>query len=119
MQKYLKLTKHLIQEFEGVELEQVPRSQNTAADEILKLASSENGRMDENLAMEIHKHPCIEEVPTFIIQSGSSWMTLIVSFLHDGHLPQDPDEARKIKKGQPDSLSLMTSYTKEVSPCHT
>ena len=98
MQKYLRLTKHLTQEFEKVEFEQVPRSQNTAVDEISMLTSSEDGRMDEDLAMEIQKHPSIEEVPTFIIQNGSNWMTPIVSFLQDGHLPQDPDEARKIKK---------------------
>ena len=67
MQKYLKLTKHLFQEFEEVEFEQVPRSQNTAVDEISMLTSSEDGRMDEDLAMEIQKHPSIEEVPTFII----------------------------------------------------
>ena len=53
MQKYLKLTKHLFQEFEEVEFEQVPRSQNIVADEISKLASLEDGRMDEDLAMEI------------------------------------------------------------------
>ena len=41
MQKYLKLTKHLTQEFEEVEFVQVPRSQNIAADKISKLASSE------------------------------------------------------------------------------
>ena len=81
-----------------MEFEQVPRSQNTAADEISKLASSEDGRMDEDLAMEIQKHPSIEEVQTFIIQDGSSWMTPILSFLQDGHLPQDPGEAKKIKK---------------------
>ena len=98
MQKYLKLTKHLIQEFEEVEFEQVPRSQNMAADEISKLVSSEDGRMDEDLAMEIQKHPNIEEVPTFIIQDGSSWMTPILSLLLDGHLPQDPGKAKKIKK---------------------
>ena len=72
MQKYLKLTKHLTQEFEEVEFVQVPRSQNMAADEISKLASSEEGWMDKDLAMEIQKHPSIEEVPTFTIQSGSS-----------------------------------------------
>ena len=98
MQKYLKLTKHLIQEFEEVEFEQVPRSQNMVADEISKLASLEDGRIDEDLAMEIQKHPSIEEVQTFIIQDRSSWMTPILSFLRDGHLPQDPGEARKIKK---------------------
>ena len=54
--------------------------------------------MDKDLAMEVQKHPSIEEVPTFTIQSGSSWMTPIVSFLQDGHLLQDVDEARKIRK---------------------
>ena len=68
------------------------------ADEILNLASSEEGGMNKDLAMEVHKHPSIEEVLTFTIQSGSSWMTPIVSFLQDGHLPQDADEARKIRK---------------------
>ena len=69
--------------------------------------------------MEVQKHPSIEEVPTFTIQSMNSWMTPIISFLQDGHLPQDADEARKIKRGQPDSRFLMTPYTKEASPCLT
>ena len=98
MQKYLRLTKHLAQEFDKVEFVQVPRNQNMVADEISKLASSEEGGMNKDLAMEVQKHSSIEEVPTFTIQSGSSWMTPIVSFLQDGHLPQDADEARKIRK---------------------
>ena len=98
MQKYLRLTKHLTHEFDKVEFVQVPRSQNMVADEISKLASSEEGGLNKGLAMEIQKHPSIEEVLTFIIQSVNSWMTPIVSFLQDGHLPQDVDEARKIKK---------------------
>ena len=69
-----------------MEFEQVPRSQNMEANEISKLASSEYGRMDEDLAMEIQKHPSIEEVQTFVIQDGSSWMTPILSFLQNGHL---------------------------------
>ena len=67
MQKYLKLTKHLTQEFEEVEFVQVLRSQNMAADEVLKLASSEEGGISTNLEMEVQKHPSIEEVPTFTI----------------------------------------------------
>ena len=54
--------------------------------------------MNKDLAMEVQKHPSIEEVPTFTIQSGSSWMTPIVSFLQDGHLSKHADEARKIRK---------------------
>ena len=98
MQKYLRLMKHLTQEFNKVELVQVPRSQNMVADEISKLASSEEGGSNKGLAMEVQKHLSIEEVPTFIIQSMNSWMKPIVSFLQDGHLLQDADEARKIKK---------------------
>ena len=92
------LTKHLAQEFDEVEFVQVPRSQNTVVDEISKLASSEEGGMNKDLAIEVQKHPSIEEVPTFTIQSGSSWMTPIILFLQEGHLPQDVDEARKIRK---------------------
>ncbi|XP_050264287.1 uncharacterized protein LOC126708547 [Quercus robur] len=98
MQKYLRLTKHLTQEFDTVEFVQIPRSQNMAADEVSKLASSEEGEISMDLAMEVKKHPSIEEVPTFIIQSANSWMTPIISFLQDGHLPQNTKEAKKIRK---------------------
>ena len=37
-------------------------------------------------------------MPTFTIQSINSWMTLIVSFLQDGHLLQNTEEAKKVKK---------------------
>ena len=98
MQKYLRLTRHLIYEFDKVVFVQVPRSQNMVADEISKLTSLEKGGRNKGLTMEVQKHPSIEEVPTFTIQSMNSWMTPIVSFLQDGYLPQDADEARKIKK---------------------
>ena len=69
------------------------------ADEVVKIASSEEGTMSNmGLVMGIQKHPSIEEVPTFTIQSTNSWMTPIVSFLQDGHLPQNAKEAKKIKK---------------------
>ncbi|XP_065630833.1 uncharacterized protein LOC136068090 [Quercus suber] len=98
MQKYLKLTKHLTKEFEKVEFIQIPRSQNRVADEVSKIASSEGTESKTDLMMEIQKNPSIEEILTFAVQSESSWMTPIMSFFQDGHLPQDADEARKIKK---------------------
>ena len=48
--------------------------------------------------MEVQKRPNIEEIQTFVIQSESSWMTLILSFLQDGRLSQDVKEARKVRK---------------------
>ena len=98
MQKYLRLTKHLTQEFDTAEFIQIPRSQNMGTNEVSKLASSEKGEISTDLAMEVQKHLRIEEVLTFIIQSANSWMTPIMSFLQDGHLPQNTEEAEKIKK---------------------
>ena len=72
MQKYLRLTRHLMREFDEVEFVQVPRNQNILADEISKLASSEEGGLSKNLTMKIQKHPSIEEVPTLAIQSTNS-----------------------------------------------
>ena len=63
-----------------------------------KQASSEERPTSTGLEMEVQKHLSIDEVSTFTIQSTSSWMTLILSFLQDGHLPQDIDEAKKVRK---------------------
>ena len=72
MQKYLRLTRHLMREFDKVEFVQVTKNQNVLADEISKLASSEEGGLSKNLTMEVQKHPSIEEVPTLAIQSTNS-----------------------------------------------
>ena len=87
MQKNLRLTKHLTQEFDRVEFVQIPRSQNMIADKIVKLALSEERPMSLGSEMKVQKHPNIEEVSIFAIQSTNSWMTPIISFLQDGRLP--------------------------------
>ena len=58
--------------FDEVEFIQVPRNQNALADEISKLASLEIGELSNNLAMEVQKHPNIEEAPTLMIQNTNS-----------------------------------------------
>ena len=64
-----------------MEFMQIPWSQNIKPDEVLKLASSEGGEIITDLAMEVQKHPNIEEIATFTIQSTSNWMTPIISYL--------------------------------------
>ena len=112
MQKYVRLTKHLTQEFDRVEFAQIPRSQNMMAVELSKLALSEEEGISANLEMEVQKHPSIEEVPTFAIQKVSSWMTPIMAFIQDEHR-----KPRKSGREQPGLQSSMTPYTKEASPC--
>ena len=53
MQRYLRLMKHLIQEFDEVEFMQILRSQNMIADEVAKLASSKEGVASTGLVMEV------------------------------------------------------------------
>ena len=47
------MTRHLTREFDKVEFVQVPRNQNVLADEISKLALSEEGGPSKNLTMEV------------------------------------------------------------------
>jgi len=68
------------------------------ADEVAKLASLEEGAASIGLMTEVQKRPNIEEISTFAIQSTGSWMTTIIFFLQDRHLPQDTEEARKVKR---------------------
>ena len=59
--------KHLAQEFDKLKVVQIPKRQNMAADEIAKMALSEEGSTSMELNMKVQKHPSIEEVPTFVI----------------------------------------------------
>ncbi|XP_030940084.1 uncharacterized protein LOC115965011 [Quercus lobata] len=67
-------------------------------DELEKHSSSEAELTSIDLKVEVQRRPGVEEVHTFIVQSGSSWMTPILSFLQDGRLPQDVEEATKVRK---------------------
>ena len=89
------------------------------ANEVLKLSSSEEGEISMDLVMEVQKHPSIEEVPTFTIQSANNWMTPIISFLQDRHLPQNTEKLKRSGRGQPNLQSSMTPNTREVFPCLT
>ena len=55
MQKYLKLIKHVAQEFDKLEFVWIPRGQNMAANEIAKMASSEERSTSMELNMEVQK----------------------------------------------------------------
>ena len=64
-----------------MEFTQIPRSQKMIADEVSKLASSEEKGISTNLEMEVQRHPSIEEMPMFVVQRVSSWMTPIMAFI--------------------------------------
>ena len=51
------------------------------ADEVSKLASSDEGGISTDLEMEMQKHPSIEEMPMFAVEKASNWMTSIMAFI--------------------------------------
>ena len=53
MQKYLKLMKHLTQEFNKVEFVRIPKSQNMVAVEVVKLTLLEEGAANMGLVTEV------------------------------------------------------------------
>ena len=61
MHKYVRLMKHLTREFDRVEFAQIPRNQNMMADEVSKLASSEEGGISMNLEMEVKNTPALKK----------------------------------------------------------
>lgn len=53
MQKYLKLTNQLVQEFNQVDFTEVPQSQNSEASEVARQASSEEQTSSLDLKVEV------------------------------------------------------------------
>ena len=94
MTKYLKLVRNAMKYFNEVILVQVPREQNTEADTLAKLASSDEVT-DQHIEVQYSLSHLEEEVSS--VDINNSWMTPIINYLEDETLPSDPVEVRKLK----------------------
>ena len=64
MKKYLQLTSQLIDEFDNVKLELIPREENSIADEVARLGSTEDAQATVGLLMEVQTTPSIDGLQT-------------------------------------------------------
>ena len=94
MAKYLNLVRNTIRWFDEVTFVQVPREQNTEADNLAKLASSEEAI---NQQIEIQYSPSHKEEELNPIDVNDSWMMPIIKYLEKGTLPTNLIEAKKLK----------------------
>ena len=94
MKKYLEKVLRLVKKFKEANFIQIPREENAEADTLVKEASATRV-MDE--FDEIQYVPSIDLPEVQQIGNEENWMTLIVSYLKDGRLPEGKDEARKLK----------------------
>ena len=80
-------------QFREVKLNRIPWEQNTAADQLAKLASS--SELDDKI--EIVRQSSLQTTEVNPINIETSWMTPIISYLQRGTLPSDRHEARRLK----------------------
>lgn len=81
MKRYLKLATQLIDEFDDVKVEQIPREDNSAANEKARLASTEDALVVTCLLIKVQINPSIDGLHTFSIQQSSTWMNPILSYI--------------------------------------
>ena len=91
------MTNQLVSNFDDVKITQVPREENSEADEVARLASLDNNEGRPGWYMEMQHLPSIEGFDVNYVQSVESWMDLIITYIKDSNLPVDPLEARKVK----------------------
>ena len=97
MAKYLEKVKELTPTFSSFDIRQIPRSKNTRADLLSKLATSAPAELPKGILFEVLKHPSTEESrPVMEIDHEPSWVDPLIIYLRDGVLPQDAKEARKL-----------------------
>ena len=94
MKKYLRSVVRLVKKFKKSDFIQIPREKNVEADILAKEASA-NEALDE--LDKVQSMPSIDLPEMLQIEGDENWMTPIVSYLKDGRLPEEKDEARKLR----------------------
>uniref|UniRef100_A0A2N9I792 Uncharacterized protein n=1 Tax=Fagus sylvatica TaxID=28930 RepID=A0A2N9I792_FAGSY len=94
MKKYLMAVKNLLTQFKKVELLQIPREENEAADRLARLASS---GVEIDGFVEIQGRPSTEKETINPISFTTTWMLPIIRYLKEGTLPADRAEAHKLR----------------------
>nr|GEX43213.1 reverse transcriptase domain-containing protein [Tanacetum cinerariifolium] len=99
MIKYFEKAKSLISGFANFSISQVPISKNKKADALSKIASTSFAHLSKQVLVEVLKEKSIQEREMATIVEGErpTWMTLIIEYLRDETLPDNRNEARKLR----------------------
>ncbi|KAL8524550.1 hypothetical protein ACS0TY_014224 [Phlomoides rotata] len=99
MAVYQQIVAHLLAQFEQINIELIPRAQNSHADALTWLATSEGAAELSDISITRLVAPSTID---FIIaslgdQQQDSWMTLIFNYLLKGALPHNSVEANRLR----------------------
>ncbi|XP_065619745.1 uncharacterized protein LOC136063369 [Quercus suber] len=94
MRKYLNRVMRLIKKFEEISFIQIPREENMEADALAREATASEAvdKFDE-----VQYMPSIDISEVQQVEDRENWMAPIVSYLQDGRLLEEKDEARKLR----------------------
>ena len=92
--KYLGKVKQCIKGFTTTQFQQIPREENIEAYVLAKAASTNKMEGDQ---IRVQYIPSIEVLKVNQIDEVANWATPIMSYLKDGLLPEDKEEARKLR----------------------
>ncbi|XP_074324068.1 uncharacterized protein LOC141660988 [Apium graveolens] len=96
---YLKSAQRIIARFNEVRLELIPRGQNEGVDELAKLSSRREATLLGVVPLDIQRQPSVpeHEVGSLSNNLGPTWMEPILAYIKDGSLPDEKNEAMRIK----------------------
>ena len=96
---YLKKVRELLKKFVRVQVKHVPRSKNSRADALAKLATTSQEDLGRLTPIEHLPEPSVsvDNGEVSPVMSEPSWMDPIWDYLVDGKLPSDPKEMSKLR----------------------
>ena len=96
---YLQKVRDLLKKFVLVQVKYVPRTENSRADALAKLATALQEDIGGSTPVEYLAEPSIDPYSMMVAPVGSvpNWMDPIWDYINDGTLPDDPKEAAKIR----------------------
>ncbi|GJW62960.1 reverse transcriptase domain-containing protein [Tanacetum coccineum] len=99
MIKYLEKVKSLVSGFASFLIRQVLRSHYKKADALSKIASTSFAHLSKQVLVEVLQEKSIQEreVAAVVEEEGPTWITPITEYLKDGVLPDDKNEANKLR----------------------
>ncbi|XP_021853697.2 uncharacterized protein [Spinacia oleracea] len=103
MRKYLEKLKQAAAQLEKFEIKLVPRADNSMADTLAKLASSKAVDLKRSVMIEVLKRRSTEGKgkEIMVIADGKEWYDDMWAYKATAILPENPEEAKKIKKDGP------------------
>nr|KYP60049.1 hypothetical protein KK1_015497 [Cajanus cajan] len=98
LQRYFHIASHQVSSFDEFTIKHVPREQNARADLLSKLASTKRPGQHRTIIQETLHSPSLDDKVVNVSDNEDlGWMTDIWSYLKEGTLPEDKNEARKIR----------------------